>query len=83
MAINYICCKAMCHHKFQEFLLEIQAEYRDVVYHNDVKWLSLGSALKRFYCLRKEIGQFLTKKIIFKMIYNCRTRLEKSLSEKA
>ncbi|KAF7252395.1 Serine/threonine-protein kinase 24 [Varanus komodoensis] len=34
-AINYICCKALCHCRFQQFLLNIQAEYGDVVYHNE------------------------------------------------
>lgn len=40
-AINYIRSKALCHRQFQQFLLNIQAEYGDVVYHNDVRWLSL------------------------------------------
>ncbi|XP_053505708.1 general transcription factor II-I repeat domain-containing protein 2A isoform X1 [Ictalurus furcatus] len=61
-AINYIRSKALCHRQFQQFLLDIQAEYGDVVYHNDVRWLSRGSALQRFYSLREEIGQFLAKK---------------------
>ncbi|KAK3568677.1 hypothetical protein QTP86_012873 [Hemibagrus guttatus] len=33
--INYIRSKALCHLQFQQFLLDIQAEYGDVVYHND------------------------------------------------
>ncbi|GAA6095214.1 general transcription factor II-I repeat domain-containing protein 2-like [Tachysurus ichikawai] len=33
--INYIRTKALCHRQFQQFLLDIQAEYGDVVYHND------------------------------------------------
>lgn len=61
-AINSIRSKPQCHHQFQQFLLDIQAEYGDVLYHNDVRWLSWGSALQRFYTLREEIGQFLTKK---------------------
>lgn len=61
-AINYIRSKALCHRQFQQFLLDIQAEYGDVIYHNDVRWLSRGSALQRFYSLREEIGQFLAKK---------------------
>ncbi|KAF7247962.1 Cartilage-associated protein [Varanus komodoensis] len=34
-SINYICSKALCHCQFQQFLLDIQAEYGDVVYHNE------------------------------------------------
>ncbi|KAF4087849.1 hypothetical protein AMELA_G00076080 [Ameiurus melas] len=60
--INYIRSKALCHRQFQQFLLHIQAEYGDVVHHNNVRWLSRGSALQRFYSLREEIGQFLAKK---------------------
>ena len=40
-AINYIRSRALCHSQFQQFLLDIQAEYGDVVYHNDVRWLSV------------------------------------------
>uniref|UniRef100_A0A096MCI3 HAT C-terminal dimerisation domain-containing protein n=1 Tax=Poecilia formosa TaxID=48698 RepID=A0A096MCI3_POEFO len=51
-AINYIRSKALCHLQFQQFLVDIQAEYGDIVYHNDVRWLSRGSALQRFYSQR-------------------------------
>nr|XP_049594684.1 general transcription factor II-I repeat domain-containing protein 2 [Syngnathus scovelli] len=61
-AINYIRSKALCHRQFQQFLFDIQAEYGDVVYHNDVRWLSWGSALQRFYSLRREIREFMAKK---------------------
>lgn len=59
---NYIRSKALCHRQFQQFLHDIRAEYGDVVYHNDVRWLSRGSALKRVCSLREEIGQFFSKK---------------------
>ncbi|XP_070405911.1 general transcription factor II-I repeat domain-containing protein 2-like [Nothobranchius furzeri] len=48
-AINYIRSKELCHRQFQQFLLDIQAEYGDVLYHNDVRWLSRGSALQRCF----------------------------------
>ncbi len=60
--INFIHSKALHHHQFQQFLLDIQAEDGDVVYHTDVRWLSQGSTLQRFFSLREEIGQFLTNK---------------------
>ena len=44
-AINYIRSRALCHRQFQQFLEEIDAEYGDVVYYTDVRWLSRGSAL--------------------------------------
>lgn len=61
-SINYIRSRALCHRQFQQFLSEIHAEYGDVVYHNDVRWLSRGSALSRFYSLRQEIDEFLAEK---------------------
>lgn len=60
-AINSIRSKAPHHRRFQQFLLDIQAEYRDVIYHNDVRWLSRGSAM-RFCSLREKIERFLGKK---------------------
>lgn len=60
--INVIRAKALYHRQFQQFLSDIEAEYGDVIYHNDVRWLSRGSALQRFFSLRKEIGQFLAEK---------------------
>nr|DBA20368.1 TPA: hypothetical protein GDO54_017157 [Pyxicephalus adspersus] len=60
--VNFIRAKALCHRQFKQFLLDIQAEYEDVLYHNDVRWLSRGSALQRFYSLRKEIKEFLETK---------------------
>ena len=60
-AINYIRSRALCHLQFQQFLLDILAEYRDAVYHNEIRWLSRGSALQHFSSLRKETGQFLAK----------------------
>ena len=61
-AINFIRSKALCHRQFQQFLHDIEAEYGDVLYHNNVRWLSMGSALQRFFSLKGEIGQFLVEK---------------------
>ncbi|KAL3977581.1 hypothetical protein ACER0C_018643 [Sarotherodon galilaeus] len=46
--INCIRSKALYHRQFQQFLHDIQAEYGDVIYHSDVRWLSRGSALQQF-----------------------------------
>lgn len=50
--INLIGSKAGLHHQFKKFRLNIQTEYGDVIYHNDVRW-------HRFFSLRGEIEQFL------------------------
>ena len=60
--INFIRSKALNHRQFQQFLLDMDAEYGDVLYHTDVRWLSRGNALQRFFSLRKEIGIFLADK---------------------
>ncbi|XP_060846546.1 general transcription factor II-I repeat domain-containing protein 2A-like [Rhopalosiphum padi] len=52
----------LTHRQFQSFLLEIEAEYNDVVYQNHVRWLSRGKVLKRFFDLRKEIEMFMIDK---------------------
>ena len=62
ITINFIRSKSLHHRQFQRFLLDIDAEYGDVIYHTDVRWLSRGSALQCFFSLRREIGQFLAEK---------------------
>lgn len=41
-AINSIRSKALHHRQFQQFLVDIQVEYRDVIYCKDVRWLKSG-----------------------------------------
>ena len=47
--VNIIRTCALYHREFQAFLSDVNAEYGDVLYHSDVRWLSRGSVLKRFY----------------------------------
>ncbi len=60
--INLIRSRALNHREFRSFLSDIDAEYGEVIYHSNVRWLSHGSALQRFYSLRSEIDQFLKEK---------------------
>ncbi|XP_016407553.1 general transcription factor II-I repeat domain-containing protein 2-like [Sinocyclocheilus rhinocerous] len=60
--INLIRSRALNHREFRAFLSDIDAEYGDVIYHSNVRWLSRGSALQWFYSLRSEIDQFLKEK---------------------
>lgn len=51
---NYLIqSKALNHWQFQQFLLGIQSEDGDVVYHNDVRWLGRGFALHRLFNWRR------------------------------
>ena len=60
--VNLILSRGLNHRQFQAFLEEISAEYDDVPYFSQVRWLSAGRVLKRFYELRKEREQFLLLK---------------------
>lgn len=58
--VNYIRSRGLTHRQFKEFLADSDADYDDVIYFTQVRWLSAGNMLKRVYELREELGQFLT-----------------------
>ena len=45
----------------REFLREVDADYDELLLHNDVRWLSKGRVLERFWSIRKEISAFLAQ----------------------
>jgi hypothetical protein len=51
--------KSLSHRKFRSFLEEIDASYGDLLLHSQIRWLSAGECLKRFFALRREIPLFL------------------------
>ena len=53
--------RALLHRQLKQFLLEIEAEYGDLLLYNHVRWLSAGKCLERFFAIRKEIPEFLNK----------------------
>lgn len=63
--INFIKSRSLNHRRFQEFLEDIEAEYGNVVYYCEVRWLSKGKMLKRFYDLRSEIHTFMDMKGVY------------------
>jgi hypothetical protein len=60
--VNYIRKNGLTHRQFQQFLSDMEADQRDVLYYSEVRWLSRGAVLKRFFDLRKEINTFLIEK---------------------
>ncbi|KAL4126536.1 hypothetical protein QTP88_010757 [Uroleucon formosanum] len=60
--INFIRSNGLNHKQFQSVLIEINAEYGDVLYYTAVRWLSRGRVLERFFVLRQEIYNFLKEK---------------------
>ncbi|XP_026827608.1 general transcription factor II-I repeat domain-containing protein 2A-like [Ooceraea biroi] len=51
--------KFLSHRKFQLFLEEHNAIYTDVPLYCEVRWLSAGKCLEKFFAIRKEIFLFL------------------------
>lgn len=66
--VNYIRSSAMNHRQFLELLKEIEdAEFNDLVYFTNVRWLSRGKVLQRFSSLFNHIRDFLeTKEMLTK-----------------
>ena len=60
--VNEIRTKALKYRQFQSILEEVGAEYGDLIYHCDVRWLSRGKVLERFQNLLEEFRQFLREK---------------------
>ncbi|XP_029173916.1 general transcription factor II-I repeat domain-containing protein 2A-like, partial [Nylanderia fulva] len=51
--------KFLSHRKFQHFLEEHNATYTDLPLYCEVRWLSAGKCLEKFFAIRKEIFLFL------------------------
>lgn len=60
--MNWIRSHALRHREFQSLLDEVGTEHLDVLFHNSVRWLSLGKVFDRVFELRNEIITFLTLK---------------------
>ena len=63
--VNFIRAKGLNHRQFQEFLKSMDAYYGDIIYFTEIRWLSRGNMLKRFYNLRNEIKSFIESKSKF------------------
>ena len=60
--VNCIRTKGLNHRQFKSFLNQFVSKHTDVPYHTEVRWLSCGKVLNRFFELREEICQFLQSK---------------------
>ncbi|KAF6017168.1 hypothetical protein EB796_024498 [Bugula neritina] len=56
--VNYIRSRGLKHRQFRQFLDELQAEYEDIPYFAEVRWLSKGKMIGRAYTLQTEILNF-------------------------
>jgi len=60
--VNFIRSRGLNHRQFTSFLASIESEYREILYHTEVRWLSRGNVLNRFFALREEIYYFMKLK---------------------
>jgi len=60
--VNFIKNRGLNHRQFKSFLEEIEAEYHDLIYYCEARWLSRGKTLQRFSDLLEEIEIFLNEK---------------------
>ena len=63
--INFVLARGLNHRQLLEemsLLEEMNAQYQDLVYFCEVRWLSRGAMLQRFYDLQNEIVTFLKQK---------------------
>ena len=60
--VNWIRANALNHRQFKQFLVDINADYGEVIIFTAVRWLSRSSVLKRFHALLPEIRTFLQEK---------------------
>ena len=55
--------KFLSHRRFQNFLEEHNALYTDVPLYCEVRWLSAGKCLEKFFAIRKEVFLFLQDQV--------------------
>lgn len=60
--VNWIRSRALNHRQFSTLLDEMDAQYGCLVYYSEVRWLSRGAFLQRFFNLLKEIDCFMKSK---------------------
>jgi len=61
-AVNFVCARALNHRQFRDLLADAEAEFGDLIYFCEVRWLSRGKMLERVFSLRDELASFLREK---------------------
>ncbi|XP_068228008.1 protein FAM200B-like [Palaemon carinicauda] len=60
MLVNFLrSTSALQHRLLRTFFTEANVSYDDLFVHNNVRWLSKGKVLERFWAIRKELQTFL------------------------
>ena len=59
--VNFVCESSSLQHRlFRALLEDMSAEYKDLLLHNDVRWLSKGRVLERVCDLHDKLVSFLS-----------------------
>jgi len=60
--INFLRASSSLQHRLlRTFLTEVNATFDDLLLHNNIRWLSKGKVLERFWAIRKELQVFLSE----------------------
>jgi len=47
--VNFVHARVLNHRQFTTFLSDLDTEYGELLYHTEVRWLSRGNVLRRFF----------------------------------
>lgn len=61
--VNGIRSKSLKHRQFRKLLKDLGEEYEDLPYYTEVRWLSRGKMLRRFFDARNTIADFLKTEV--------------------
>ncbi|XP_027630207.1 general transcription factor II-I repeat domain-containing protein 2B isoform X2 [Tupaia chinensis] len=59
-SVNWICSRGLNHSEFTTLLYELDSQYGSLLYYTEIKWLSRGLVLKRFFESLEEIDSFMS-----------------------
>ncbi|XP_016080618.1 PREDICTED: general transcription factor II-I repeat domain-containing protein 2B isoform X2 [Miniopterus natalensis] len=61
-SVNWICSRGLNHSEFTTLLYELDCQYGSLLYYTEIKWLSRGLVLKRFFESLEEIDSFMSSR---------------------
>ncbi|XP_012597643.2 general transcription factor II-I repeat domain-containing protein 2B isoform X1 [Microcebus murinus] len=61
-SVNWICSRGLNHSEFTTLLYELDSQYGSLLYYTEIKWLSRGLVLKRFFESLEEIDCFMSSR---------------------
>ena len=62
LVVNFIRSHALEHRQFRQLLMEYDVHYGELVYYCQVRWLSKGLVLERFFHLLDGIREYLSER---------------------